>query len=102
VDAGCSVSRLTVHVTPRAGRDEILGWSDDGAALRIRVRAAPADGAANEAVARTLARALGLPPSALRIVSGASARRKIIDIPLDATDLRLRLAATGQRPPRTA
>lgn len=48
--------------------------------LLARVRAAPADGAANENALRLLATTLDAPRSALRLVSGASARRKLIDL----------------------
>ena len=44
------------------------------------VAAAPADGAANEALIRLLARELGLPLSALRLVAGATTRSKLVAI----------------------
>ena len=68
-----------MRVTPRGGRDVIDGWTDDGT-LRVRVAAAPADGKANEAVARLLARAAGVPISRVRIVSGASSRTKLVEL----------------------
>jgi uncharacterized protein YggU (UPF0235/DUF167 family) len=48
--------------------------------LRVRVAAAPVDGAANAALVRLLASALGIPASAVTIASGATARRKVIDV----------------------
>ena len=68
-----------MRVTPRGGRDVIDGWTDDGT-LRVRVAAAPSDGKANEAVARLLARAAGVPISRVRIVSGASSRTKLVEL----------------------
>ena len=91
-------ARLRIVVTPRAARDAIDGWTEDGL-LRVRVRAAPADGAANDAVVRTLARALGVPPSGVRIVAGATARRKTAAFDLDQDELKARLTA-GLHPPR--
>ena len=70
-------ARFTVRLTPRGGRDAIDGW--DGDTLRVRVSAAPTDGKANDALVRLLAKALGLAPSRLAIVSGASSRTKIIE-----------------------
>ena len=71
-------TRLTVEVRPRAGRDEIAGWQ--GARLRVRVTAPPADGAANEAVRALLAERLGCAPSRVEIVRGHAARTKIVRI----------------------
>ena len=45
-------------------------------ALRVAVRAAPEGGEANEAIIALLAREWGIPRRSLRLVSGASDRRK--------------------------
>lgn len=66
---------MAVRVTPRASRDAIEGV-DDAGALRVRVTAAPADGAANAAVTRLVAKAVGLPRSAVSVASGATSRHK--------------------------
>ena len=71
-------ARLTVRLQPRASRDEILGMNDAGA-LRVRVTAPPVDGAANDALLRLLAQRVGIARSKVRIVSGASARTKIVE-----------------------
>ena len=74
---------LRVRVTPKAGRDALAGLqmlSDGGLVLGVKVRAAPEDGAANEAVRRCLAKALGRPASAVALRSGASARLKTLAI----------------------
>ncbi|MQC17891.1 MAG: DUF167 domain-containing protein [Chloroflexi bacterium] len=52
-------ARITVRITPRASRDEVVG-ERDGLVL-VRVTAPPVEGAANEALVRVLAKALGLP-----------------------------------------
>lgn len=74
---------LRVRVTPRAGRDALAGLqmlSDGGLVLAVKVRAAPEDGAANEAVRRCLAKALGRPASAVALRSGATARLKTLTV----------------------
>ena len=48
--------------------------------LLVKVRAAPADGAANSAVLRVLARALDVAPSRLQLVRGATSRSKVVAI----------------------
>ena len=70
--------RLAVHVTPRSGAAAIEGVREG--VLHVRVRAAPEDGAANEAVLRLLADTLLVPRSALSLVSGARSRRKLIGL----------------------
>lgn len=70
---------VQVRVTPRAQATEVGGSTPDGR-LRVRVRAVPADGAANEAVVAALADAFGVARSAVRIVRGAAAREKTVAI----------------------
>jgi len=75
--------RLTVRVTPKGGRDGVDGWASDEAGrpvLKVRVSAAPADGAANAAVTTVIAKALKVPRSAVRIVAGDTARVKRLEI----------------------
>jgi uncharacterized protein len=86
--------RLRVRVTPRSSRDAIEGFDVDGI-LRVRVRAAPVDGAANEAVIRLLAKAAGIPQSAVTLHSGASSRTKAFELPIEEAELRRRLGAAG-------
>src|SRR3989442_1521703 len=69
-------ARLTVAVPPRAGTSG-LEVRPDGV-LRARVAAAPVDGAANQALRSLLADALGCPRSAIEIVQGKRARRKVV------------------------
>jgi uncharacterized protein YggU (UPF0235/DUF167 family) len=86
--------RLTVRVTPRAGRDALDGWAADAAGrplLKVKVRPAPADGAANEAVRRLIASQLGIAASAVRLASGASARIKALEIDADEAWVQERL-----------
>ena len=81
---------ITVHVTPRSGRDEIAGWQEGE--LRVRLRAPPSGGAANEALCRLLAKQLRMATSAVEIVSGATARHKRVRVAgLTADEVRVRL-----------
>ncbi len=86
---------LTVRVTPNAGTDRIEGIElrDDGEAyLRLRVAAAPDRGRANAAAAALLARALGVPKTAVSVVAGETARLKRLAIAGDGAALAARLA----------
>jgi len=87
--------RLAVRLTPRGGRDAFDGFSEDETGrpvLKARVSAPPVDGAANAALVKLAAKALGLPRSAVRIASGETARLKILEIDgLDEAEVRRRL-----------
>lgn len=54
---------------------------------------APADGAANEAVVKLLAKALGISRAEVKVVSGQAARHKRIAIPFELEEARRRLAS---------
>jgi len=85
-------ARIRVRVTPRASRDELAGWRDG--VLRVRVAAPPVEGRANAAVARLLARALGVPKSAVGIMAGTGAREKLVEVAgLDQDEALRRLRA---------
>ena len=71
-------ARIRIRLTPRAARNEIVGWQGD--VLRVRVTAPPVGGKANAALERLLAGAPGLPKSAVRVGSGARAREKTVAI----------------------
>lgn len=70
--------RIAVHATPKAGRDEVCGWRGDE--LSVRVTAAPEGGKANAAVCEVLAKALGVPKSAVRVVRGDTSRHKSVEV----------------------
>jgi len=63
---------------PRARTTAVAGRHGD--ALKIRVAAPPADGAANAELIRFLAVRLGRPRSAITITAGQSGRRKTVSI----------------------
>lgn len=88
---------LLVHVQPGASREAVGGTH--GGALRVRVRAPPERGAANDAVRRCLARALGRRPGDVAIRAGYASRRKRVRIagPPELLEARIReLAGAGE------
>lgn len=70
--------RFPVHAQPRASRTESAGAHGD--AVRIRLAAPPVEGAANDELVAFLAKALGVPKSAVRIARGARGRRKVVEV----------------------
>jgi uncharacterized protein (TIGR00251 family) len=81
---------VTVRLTPKGGRDAIDGietLADGQTVLKTHVRAAPFEGAANEALCRLLAKTLGVPPGRTEIVGGATSRIKRVKIVGEAATL---------------
>jgi uncharacterized protein len=86
--------RIAVRLTPRGGRDAIDGVTEgpDGRpALAARVSAPPVEGAANAALEKLIARALGVPRSAARVAKGAGARLKTVEVEGDSAALEIAL-----------
>lgn len=78
--------RIAVRVKPGSSRTQVGGAYADGQ-LIVTVNAPPVEGAANDAVLRAVADALGLRPRQVRLVSGSSARSKVLAItPDDAAE----------------
>jgi len=71
-------ARINIYVQPRASKNEIAGMHGD--ALKIRLTAPPVDNAANTALVEFIAEKLGVPKGRVRVVAGATARRKVVEI----------------------
>jgi len=69
-------TRVRLRVSPRARRTELAGRYGDG--WKVRVSAAPERGRANDAVLDLLAEKLELPRRSLSILSGQTAREKVV------------------------
>lgn len=81
---------LAVRLTPKGGRDAIDGidhLSDGRTVLKARVRAAPSEGEANDALIRLIAKSVGVPPRAVTLVAGATARIKRLAVSGDGPTL---------------
>lgn len=86
--------RLSLKVTPGSRCNEVLGEQDG--AVRIKLRAPPADGRANAALLALLAEKLQVAKADLCLVSGAGTRRKIVAIQgLAIDEARRRLLGTA-------
>jgi len=70
--------RLHVRVTPRAGRNEVTGFSDG--VLNIRIAAPPHKGKANQELIAYLSRVLDISKSSLRLLKGHTSHRKVIAV----------------------
>ena len=78
---------LSVRLTPRGGRDAVIGIKEG--VVHLRVAAPPVNGQANRACAALLAETLGLRPVQVVLIGGETSRNK-------------RFALSGVRPEEMA
>lgn len=68
---------LAVKAVPRSSKPGIDGLYGTEA-LKVRIKAAPVEGKANKELTEVLARAFGIPKSAVEIKTGAASKHKRI------------------------
>lgn len=82
---------VDVRVVPRSSRNRIETLPDGS--LKAWLHAPPTDGQANAALCESLAKALRIPKTEIRIVRGETSRTKRLRIEgLELSDLRKRLS----------
>lgn len=93
VGNGCVIVR--VRLTPKSSIEGVDGVipSAEGQALAARVRAVPAEGEANAAVEKLIARWLEVPKSTVRVTAGGKSRIKSLTISGETDCLERRLMA---------
>ena len=69
--------KVTLYIQPGAKKTELAGEHDG--IVKLRISAPPVEGAANKAVLAFMAKYLGLPKSAVILVSGEKSRIKIVE-----------------------
>jgi uncharacterized protein YggU (UPF0235/DUF167 family) len=85
---------VVCRLTPKGGRDSIDGiarLTDGTSVLLARVRKAPEDGRANDALCSLLAEKLGAPRSRVSLIAGARSRLKQVAVSGDPDALIARL-----------
>jgi uncharacterized protein YggU (UPF0235/DUF167 family) len=73
------MAMVTVRVVPRSGRRDVQ--EREPGIFTIHVRSVPEAGRATQEAARLLADHLGVPPTAVRLRTGARSRVKIFEVP---------------------
>ncbi|WP_426019549.1 DUF167 domain-containing protein [Brevundimonas sp. DWR2-3-1b1] len=90
------MANLPIRLQPGAAVDRIEGWEADPEGrrvLKVRVRARPIDGEANDALIRLLAKSLGVSKSSVTVVRGGQSRSKMVVVDgLDDETLGARIA----------
>ena len=87
-------NRLSVYVQPRASKTELAGMHDGS--IKIRIASPPVENAANRALIEFVADRLGLAKGRIRLASGATGRRKVLEID-GVSDAELGAAFPGSR-----
>lgn len=70
---------IKIRVIPRAKKNEIVGTLADGT-LKIKLKAPPVDGKANEELVKFLSEEWCVARSEISIIRGKTSRTKIIEI----------------------
>jgi len=70
---------IKIKVIPRSSKNEIVGEMADGT-LKIKLKAPPVDGEANNALIEFLAKEWGISKNSIEILSGKTGRNKTIKI----------------------
>lgn len=81
--------RVAVHVTPKSGKDAVVGWregADGSRELDVCVKAPPEKGKATKAVCAVLASFFGVSKQSVSCVRGETSRHKMFELP-DGIDL---------------
>ena len=72
------MGRISLKVVPGSSRDEVVGWLGD--LLKVKVKAPPEKGRANESVVALLADRLGVDASSIAVVSGHGSPAKVVAV----------------------
>ena len=70
--------RIEVYIQPRAAKTELAGMH--AGAVKIRIAAPAVENAANRTLIDFIAQKLGVAKRCVRIVSGNTSRRKILEV----------------------
>lgn len=69
---------IYIKLVPNAAKSEVVGWEGDR--LKVKVKAVPEKGRANEELIEVLSKHLNIPKSKLKIVKGMKSRLKKVEI----------------------
>jgi uncharacterized protein YggU (UPF0235/DUF167 family) len=91
--------RIAVQVMPNAGKSEVL--EEIEGALKIRLKALPIEGRANEALVRFIADLLDVPKSRVSVTHGLTSRLKLVEVEsaLDVATVKSMLLRSARNKP---
>ncbi|WPU63246.1 DUF167 domain-containing protein [Peredibacter starrii] len=80
---GCT---LSLYVQPGASRSEVSGLHGDR--LKVKIKAPPVDGEANEALIEFIAETLEIPKRSVHLTQGETSRQKTILVEMAVENVR--------------
>ena len=92
------MGRISLKVVPGSSRDEVVGWLGDS--LKVKVKAPPEKGRANEAVVALLADRLGIDSLSIAVVSGHGSPAKVVAVE-GMSDEAIHRAFSREKPGKT-
>lgn len=87
---------LTLYIQPGAKKNAVVGVHAN--ALKIRLRAQPVEGRANDCLIGTLAELLNVPRCQITLTSGATSRQKRVRVTGACEQALMRLASLANNP----
>ena len=94
--AGDKIS-LAVHAIPRSSRNEVVDFTGDR--CRIKVKAPPVDGEANEELVAFLSKVFGVAKRQISLEGGSSGKQKVFfvsGVSLEQAETALSVAGSGK------
>jgi uncharacterized protein (TIGR00251 family) len=89
--------KIQIKAVPGSSRNCVAGWL--GRTLKVRVTAPAERGKANDAIEAVVAEALGIPQASVRVVTGTTSPRKVLEIAgLSESEVHRRLSAAITNP----
>lgn len=88
--------KIKIYVQPNSSLSQVVGMHGD--AVKIKIKAPPVDGEANEEIIRFLSDYLKISKKNISLKHGLSGRHKLIEIETDASgedEIRKKLAING-------
>lgn len=70
---------INLRVLPRSSKNEVVGQMADGT-LKIKLTAAPVDGAANDALIKLLSKHFNVAKNKITILKGLRNKNKVVEI----------------------
>lgn len=73
---------IRLYICPGASKNEVVGLYGDPARLKVKIKAPPVDGAANDEVILYFSKLLKIPKTQIELIRGQTSRQKDILVSL--------------------